>query len=184
MIDGAAALPKESVMFPTRLAFGDGRAKVAAILNARLADSFDLFSQTKHAHWNVKGEHFFQLHLLFDKVAEIIEGNVDSIAERITALGGFAAGTARMAAGASEVEELDPSIADGISLVEALADRYAAYAGRLRKDADEVGMLGDLFTQDLLTGIGRDVEQVVYFLEAHLQGESEVVGLPRPTRAP
>ena len=34
------------------------RAQVIALLNQQLADTFDLFSQTKQAHWNVKGLHF------------------------------------------------------------------------------------------------------------------------------
>ena len=38
------------------------RQAIIALLNARLADSFDLRSQVKWAHWNVKGLHFIQLH--------------------------------------------------------------------------------------------------------------------------
>jgi starvation-inducible DNA-binding protein len=46
------------------------REPIVALLNQQLADTFDLQSQTKQAHWNVKGMHFFQLHELFDKLAE------------------------------------------------------------------------------------------------------------------
>jgi starvation-inducible DNA-binding protein len=45
------------------------RQAIIALLNARLADSFDLHSQVKWAHWNVKGMHFIQLHELFDSIA-------------------------------------------------------------------------------------------------------------------
>src|SRR6266850_234470 len=41
------------------------RQAIVALLNARLADSVDLRSQVKWAHWNVKGMHFIQLHALF-----------------------------------------------------------------------------------------------------------------------
>ena len=34
------------------------RAKVIDLLNARLADCIDLQTQTKQAHWNVKGPNF------------------------------------------------------------------------------------------------------------------------------
>ena len=34
-----------------------------------LADTIDLYSQTKQAHWNVKGPQFFALHELFDQLA-------------------------------------------------------------------------------------------------------------------
>ena len=74
------------------------REKVVEILNARLADSIDLKTQAKQAHWNVKGPHFIGLHELFDQVATAVELHVDLIAERVTALGGTAMGTARVVA--------------------------------------------------------------------------------------
>ena len=77
----------------------DKRAKVVGILNQHLADAFDLQSQVKQAHWNVKGPDFWQLHKLFDEVAERAAEWVDELAERVTALGGYATGTVRMAAG-------------------------------------------------------------------------------------
>ncbi|MGH9933436.1 MAG: ferritin-like domain-containing protein, partial [Pyrinomonadaceae bacterium] len=58
------------------------RAKLNSLLNQQLADIFDLYSQTKQAHWNVKGMYFYPLHLLFDKLAEELEEYVDIIAER------------------------------------------------------------------------------------------------------
>jgi len=70
------------------------RQALIALLNARLADSIDLRSQIKWAHWNVKGMHFIQLHELFDSVSTHVDDQSDSIAERIAALGGVANGTA------------------------------------------------------------------------------------------
>ena len=35
------------------------RAKVNRVLNQHLADAFDLMSQVKQAHWNVKGSDFW-----------------------------------------------------------------------------------------------------------------------------
>src|SRR5690349_18553984 len=46
------------------------REKIVELLNARLADSLDLYTQVKQAHWNVKGSDFIQLHELYDSVAE------------------------------------------------------------------------------------------------------------------
>jgi DNA-binding ferritin-like protein len=53
------------------------------LLNARLADGIDLQTQTKQAHWNVKGPNFIALHELFDKINEEVEDYVDDIAERL-----------------------------------------------------------------------------------------------------
>ena len=92
-------------MFETRNDLSaDTRAQVIRLLNARLADAIDLGMQTKHAHWNVKGPHFIALHELFDKIAEAIEEHVDTIAERVTALGGTAAGTVAAVARATSLK--------------------------------------------------------------------------------
>ena len=47
----------------------DTKSKLIDLLNARLADTIDVKTQVKHAHWNVKGLQFHQLHLLFNDVA-------------------------------------------------------------------------------------------------------------------
>ena len=41
---------------------GTSRESMIGLLNQQLADTFDLYSQTKQAHWNVKGMQFQQLH--------------------------------------------------------------------------------------------------------------------------
>src|SRR5260370_11399887 len=91
------------------------RQAIIALLNARLADSVDLRSQVKWAHWNVKGLHFIQLHELFDSVAEHLEEQTDTIAERLVALGGVANGTTREAAAKSGLKEADLTAVDGAS---------------------------------------------------------------------
>jgi hypothetical protein len=89
------------------------RTEIVELLNARLADASDLHSQTKQAHWNVKGSDFIQLHELFDSLAGTVLGFVDLIAERATALGGEALGTVRMAAAASSLDEFPRDSYDG-----------------------------------------------------------------------
>ena len=79
---------KSSIAVPERSAIID-------ILNARLADATDLKTQTKHAHWNVKGKDFIQLHELFDSIAPHFDEYADLIAERVAQLGGVAKGTLR-----------------------------------------------------------------------------------------
>src|SRR6476646_3120699 len=93
MSTSTAAKKADETKFPTRNDIpADNRTKLVSILNQHLADTVDLMSQTKFAHWNVKGPNFYQLHLLFDELAEKLEQHVDEIAERATALGGVAMG--------------------------------------------------------------------------------------------
>ena len=94
---------KSETMFSTRIDLSrDARGQMAELLNQQLADVFDLYSQTKQAHWNVKGAQFFSLHELYDKLAAELASYADMIAERATALGGLARGTVRLAASQSQ----------------------------------------------------------------------------------
>lgn len=157
--------------FPTRNDLAaDARTKLIALLNQQLADTTDLYTQTKHAHWNVKGPTFIALHELFDKLAEVVEDATDDIAERATALGGVANGTVRQAAGASRLPEFPADVHAGQKVVEVLAERFAALAKTTRAAIDESDKLGDKDTADLFTQVSRELDKSLWFLEAHLQG--------------
>ena len=145
------------------------RDAVIAILNQQLADSFDLYSQTKQAHWNVKGRDFIALHELFDELAQGLLDQIDTLAERITALGGSARGTARMAVASSRLSELPEVLGDSLNAVSLLADRYAALAASTRAATDAVDDIGDDGSEDLLTGQSRELDKALWLLEAHLQ---------------
>ncbi len=156
-------------MFPTRNDLPEEtRSKVCELLNQLLADSFDLYSQTKQAHWNVKGSDFIQLHKLFDELAEVLEEPIDEIAERITALGGVAKGTARMAASNSKLPEYPLDAVAGMQHVRLLSDRWAVFAKALRQGIDSADEWGDMDTADLCTQVSREVDKSLWFLEAHL----------------
>lgn len=158
--------------FATRIDMAvEVRASVAALLNQHLADILDLRTQTKNAHWNVKGPHFYSLHLLFDTLAESLDEPVDAIAERITALGGVAHGSARDVVNASRVAAYPADTHDGLKLVAALVERWGAVANSVRAAIDETDSLGDKDAADLFTGISRDLDKHVWFLESHLQGD-------------
>ncbi|MEA5511158.1 DNA starvation/stationary phase protection protein Dps [Crocosphaera sp. UHCC 0190] len=156
-------------LYPTRIDIAaDVRQEIIAILSQTLATSLDLKTQAKQAHWNVKGLDFYQLHELFDTLAGELEGYVDMVAERITALGGTAMGTARIAASESLIAEYPYDIVDGVQHITALADRYATYGAHLREAIAKTDELGDADTADLYTEISRDIDKRLWFLEAHL----------------
>ena len=147
----------------------DTKSRVIEILNNRLADTVDLKTQVKHAHWNVKGIQFFQLHELFDSVASHLEDQSDLIAERVTQLGGIAKGTARQAAADSSIKEYDFNAVKGEEHVRALVQRLGTLANAARKAIDDTGKLGDQATADIFTEVTRAADKDLWFLEAHLQ---------------
>ena len=153
-----------AVDLPTRT-----RVAMVGLLNQELADTADLYSQTKQAHWNVKGIHFYQLHLLFDQLAEKRQGEADELAERATELGGYALGTVRMAAASSRLPEIPTDINAGVDYVRALVERYGIHANNMRAAIDEADEAGDKDTADLFTEISRELDKDLWFLQAHLQ---------------
>jgi starvation-inducible DNA-binding protein len=168
-----ATATKTKSMFSTRNDLQrEVRGKMISLLNQQHADTFDLYSQTKQAHWNVKGAQFFQLHELFDKLAEELQGYVDLIAERATALGGLALGTVRMSAANSQLPETELDVTDSLPTVEALAERYAALAATTRQAIESAEGQGDADTADLFTEVSRGLDKALWFLEAHLQTQS------------
>jgi starvation-inducible DNA-binding protein len=141
-------------MVPTHIDLPeDARQQMVQLLNEQLADTFDLFSQTKQAHWNVKGPDFYQLHELYDELAEQLLGYVDMIAECATALGGVATGTVRMAAGATRLEEFSAGPVGSMESIQLLVERYAALAQSTREGIDQAEEAKDMDTADLLTEV-------------------------------
>ena len=145
------------------------REKLIGILNQSLADSIDLVYQAKQAHWNVKGPNFIALHELFDRVATELDTHVDDIAERITSLGGVALGTVRLSAENSSLAEYPHEITDGTAHVDALSTALSDFGKSARKNIDVTDEIGDKDTADLYTGISRNVDKLLWFVEAHNQ---------------
>jgi starvation-inducible DNA-binding protein len=144
------------------------RRKLEAYLNQLLADALDLETQTKQAHWNVRGENFIALHELFDKVHGVVEEAVDQLAERVVQLGGQALGTARVAAKNSRLKEYPLDLTDGQKHVESLSTALAEFGSHIRHGIDDTDEMGDKVTADILTGIGGEIDKYLWFVEAHL----------------
>jgi starvation-inducible DNA-binding protein len=145
------------------------RAKAVELMNRRLADCIDLQSQTKQAHWNVKGPHFIGLHKLFDEIYEATEEYIDLIAERVVQLGGIAEGTVRVAAQRSSLSEYPLVLSSGEDHVAALSDVLAQFSGKAREAIDALEEMGDPDSMDILTEVSRGVDKWLWFVEAHQQ---------------
>jgi starvation-inducible DNA-binding protein len=143
------------------------RKKIVDLLNPILADLSDLRSQTKQAHWNLRGFHFRPLHLFFDELAATLLAHIDTVAERITALGGTANGTVRMAAENSRLPEFPAKAFHDMACVAALIVRYAACGKSVRDGISTADDLEDAGTADFLTKISQDLDEALWMLEAH-----------------
>jgi starvation-inducible DNA-binding protein len=141
----------------------EARQQMIQVLNEQLADTFDMFSLSKQAHWNVKGPQFFQLHELFDLIAEGLLGHVDAVAERVTALGGMAMGTVRMAADATRLEAYPTDVIGSMETVRVVADRIADLAASTRQAMDKAEEVHDMDTNDLFIDVSCDLDKWLWF---------------------
>ena len=156
--------------FSTRIDLAERtRAEMVTLLNQELADAFDLYSQVKHAHWNVKTLDFMQLHLFFDNLAEGLEEQVDLIAERAAQLGGVAVGGVRAVAKRSRIPDYPREPITGRRHLEELRDRYGQYANSIRAAIAMAGEAGDATTADLFTEVSRTADKDLWFIESHLE---------------
>lgn len=156
-------------MYNSRLDIPDHIRKAAIhLLQARLSDALDLEAQMKQAHWNVRGPHFYQLHQLFDAIHGEVEDYADTIAERITAIGGVADGRVQTTARATTLYEYALEAHNGHDHLRAVAGALAEFGKNLRADIEAASALPEADTTDVLTEISRGTDKQLWFVEAHL----------------
>ena len=156
-------------LHPTRIDIPlEIRAYVIALLQQTLACTVDLRSQVKHATWNLKGTDVFPLQALFTAIAAELDNYTALVAVRITALGGVARGTARMAVAQSTLPEYPEDLVAGTAHVRALAERFAYYATAVRADIAHAMDVEDAGTASLYTDISRGTETRLGELDAYL----------------
>jgi starvation-inducible DNA-binding protein len=145
------------------------RSKAAELLNRHLAAAIDLHAQVKQAHWNVRGPAFIAIHELLDKVADVVEGYSDTIAERAAALGSTAEGTIQVAVDRSFLDQYKLGVADQKSHLAAVTAALAAFGDSARKAIDEAAAFGDQDTSDVFTEVSRGIDYQLWLVESHLQ---------------
>jgi starvation-inducible DNA-binding protein len=147
----------------------NARKAMIALLNARLIDAIDLRLAVKQAHWNVTGPTYIALHELFDEIQARIDTFVDDIAERSVALGGVVAGTSQAVAKGTKLTPYATEITDEKEHLKALAEHLGGFGKLARAAIDAADEAGDKDTADLFTGVSRQMDKDLWFIEAHLQ---------------
>ncbi|MYN12095.1 DNA starvation/stationary phase protection protein [Pusillimonas sp. TS35] len=126
------------------------RATVAAELSKMLADSYTLYLMTHNFHWNVTGPQFNTLHNMFMTQYTEAWQALDSIAERIRALGHFAPGTYAQYAALSSINEV-ATVPNATAMIELLVKGNEAVAKTARQALKKADAVDDQPTVDLLT---------------------------------
>ncbi len=141
-------------------------------LNQVLADTIMLASMYKKHHWQVSGHTFYQLHLLFDKHYEEQQAMVDTIAERISLLGGVTNGMPAAVARITKIENPPDGVEEVPVQISRLLEAHEIIMKECRDFAGEADDAGDDGTNDLLvSSVLRTNEMQVWFTVSHVVPE-------------
>jgi len=138
-------------------------------LNQILADSLILYSLYKKHHWLMRGNTFYQLHLLLDKHADEQLKLIDALGERVQTLGGVAIADPRHVAEVTKIERPPNGVEEVPVMLSRLLEAHELILKEIRTGITKAMASRDDGTADLLTSnLLRTHELQVWFLAEHL----------------
>ncbi|MGN9789357.1 Dps family protein [Nonomuraea sp. ZG12] len=154
--------------FPLSLSY-EARMYSCQRLNRLLADTQILYAHYKKHHWLVRGQTFYQLHLLLDRHADEQLAVVDTIAERVQTLGGVAIGDPRHVAEITAIPRPPDGVEEVPAMLSRLLEEHEVILAEAHNAAARVADQGDDGTSDLIVSdIVRVGEKQAWFLAEHL----------------
>jgi starvation-inducible DNA-binding protein len=143
--------------------------KSIVILSSVLADEMTLYIKIRKFHWNVSGNSFMELHILFENQYKQLEASIDEIAERISKLGGKAIGTMKEFSELTRLKENPNKYPSQKDMLLELLEDHETIIIEQRKDvtvcAEENNDAG---SADFLTGLMEDHETMAWKLRRYL----------------
>jgi len=147
------------------------RAEIVEGLSRLISDTYVLYLKTHNFHWNVTGPMFRTLHLLFEEQYTELATAVDSIAERIRALGFPAPGTYSTYARLSSIEE-EPGVPAAVDMIRQLVKGQEAVVRTARGLFPLLEKVSDEPTADLLTQRMQVHEKAAWMLRSLLEADA------------
>ena len=141
--------------------------EVAQELSKLLAESYTLYLKTHNYHWNVTGPMFHSLHLLFEEQYTELATAVDTIAERIRALGEKAPGSYADFAKLSTVKDAEGN-PDATEMLKTLTADHRTVAERANKVLRLAGEHEDEGSAAIASDRIEIHEKAAWMLSAHL----------------
>jgi starvation-inducible DNA-binding protein len=162
---------KEMIMAKTTINIGiaeKDRRKIADGLSRMLADSYTLYLKTHNFHWNVTGPMFQTLHLMFMTQYNEIWMAVDTVAERIRALGYPAPGTYKEFAALTSIKD-STGVPNAKEMIKQLVAGQEAVTRTAREVLPIAEKAGDQPTVDLLSARMEVHEKNAWMLRSLLE---------------
>ncbi|AUB40263.1 dps, starvation-inducible DNA-binding protein [Nostoc flagelliforme CCNUN1] len=149
------------------------RQGVINLLNQDLADAYLLLVKTKKYHWDVVGPQFRSLHQLWEEHYQTLTLNIDALAERIRALGGYPVGTLEGFLKIASLKEHAGNVPTATGMVSNLVNDHEQVIRNLRDHVDQSGdQFHDQGTADFLTGLMEQHEEMAWMLRSFIEGEA------------
>ena len=143
-------------------------AAVIRELERLLATSYTLYLKTHNFHWNVTGPMFTTLHTLFETQYTELALAIDTIAERIRALGARAPGSYSDFQRLSLIKE-ETGHPNALDMIRVLVADQQTIVGLARDLFDAADEIDDQATADLATGRLNVHEKHAWMLRSHLE---------------
>jgi len=146
------------------------RNGVVTMLNLLLADECLLYSKTRNCDWNVSNPEGRPVHGLFEQQYDRLADVIDSLTERIRALGAQAMGTMSEFLQYARLKEHPGKHPPAARMIAHLLDDHKAMVRTLRGDLEVcVEEFKDADTSDFLTGLIEQHQHMARLLRERLE---------------
>lgn len=137
-------------------------------LTVVLADEVVLYTKIRKFHWNVSGNSFMELHLLFEEQYKTLEVNIDETAERISKLGGKTIGTMKEFLEKTTINESPNVYPNQKEMQTELLSDHETIIKLLRDSIEKCDTANDAGSADFLTGLMKEHEKMAWILRRYL----------------
>jgi starvation-inducible DNA-binding protein len=151
----------------------DRGTRVGEMLQRLAASNLSLYYKTKAAHWTVVGPHFWEVHRLLDKLAKVFFEAVDPLAERTVQIGEVPPLRLADVIKLSDVKDRNGVALDNRPALEALNDDCDRLSELYREAAKVTDEAEDPGTNNLITDLLEDHDEVAWFLRQTLKKEGK-----------
>ncbi len=121
-------------------------------LNQLLSDFHIYYQNTRGFHWNIKGTHFFELHIQFENLYTEALTNIDDLAERILTIGGEPLHTFEDYMATSNIK-VHKGVSEDRLAVNGVKESLEGLIAQEEKVKTLAAELGDQETEDMMIGL-------------------------------
>lgn len=137
----------------------------AIALSTLLGNLFVLYVKTLNYHWHIKGENFYQSHLLLEEQYNGLSESIDTIAERIVIYGKKAPSSMSEYLKLSIIKEDENTSKNAIQMLSELAEDYTKISDHLLKEIEAKVL--DPITEDICIQEIQKYTKNVWMLKSH-----------------